>query len=610
MERRHAPVKAPARGLVRARERRADHHRVGAERDRLRHVAAVAHPAVGDHLAVLARLQHVRRARVRDVRDRRRLRHADPEHAARRAGRARPDADEHAGGAGAHQVQSRVVGGAAADDDRHLERRDELLQVQRLGDGRDVLPGDDRPLDHEHVEPGLERELVVLRDPLRRQRRRDDDFLLLDLPDPLGDQLRLHGLRVDLLHLARGLLLRQLGDPLELLLGVLVAREDALEVQHRQPAEVADDPGRARRDDAVHRRGHQRQLELVGAELPGEVDVVGVARAPRGDDRDVVESVCLARLLAASDLYLHRHPRIAADSSRGGPMGPASARAVEPSDSSIATWRSPGLEPTRPVRDALGYARLRCPSFPQSYDPQAIEARRQAAWRAREAFRTPSVLDGGTAAQVHQALRPLHLGQHPHRPRPLLLDRRRLRALRSRARRRGAVRLRLRRLRPARRARRDRRRRAAERVGRALRRAHDRTARATRLLVRLAAHVHELRRDHVPLVAVAVPDAARGGARLSRDRQRRLVRHLPDDARDDPGRGRPLLALPQPGPADRASDLVPARERLHGRRTTAGSTSCRPAANGTRSRSPASASCSAASTVSRSSCPRPPTARA
>src|ERR1700722_2598349 len=32
MERRHAPVKTPARGLVGARERGADHHRVGAER--------------------------------------------------------------------------------------------------------------------------------------------------------------------------------------------------------------------------------------------------------------------------------------------------------------------------------------------------------------------------------------------------------------------------------------------------------------------------------------------------------------------------------------------------------------------------------------------------
>ena len=33
-----------------------------------------------------------------------------------------PDADEHAGRAGAHQVQAGVVGGAAADDDGDVER--------------------------------------------------------------------------------------------------------------------------------------------------------------------------------------------------------------------------------------------------------------------------------------------------------------------------------------------------------------------------------------------------------------------------------------------------------------------------------------------------------
>ena len=84
---------------------------------------------------------------------------------------------------------------------------------------------------------------------------------------------------------------------------------------------------------------------------------------------------------------------------------------------------------------------------------------------------------------VHQALRALHVGQHPHRPRPQLLDRRRLRPLLARARRRGAVRVRLRRLRPAGRARRDRRRRVAQRVGGALCRAHDRPAGATGLLL-------------------------------------------------------------------------------------------------------------------------------
>ena len=63
--------------------------------------------------------------------------------------------------------------------------------------------------------------------------------------------------------------------------------------------------GRLGRDHAVHRRGEQRQLEAVGPERPRDVDVVGVARAPRGHDRDVVESVGAARLLASADLYFH-----------------------------------------------------------------------------------------------------------------------------------------------------------------------------------------------------------------------------------------------------------------------------------------------------------------
>ena len=84
-------------------------------------VAAGAHAAVGDDLDVVAGLLHVRGPRIGDVDDRRRLRDADPEHAARRARRARADADEDAGGTGPHQVQTGVVGGAAADDDRHVE---------------------------------------------------------------------------------------------------------------------------------------------------------------------------------------------------------------------------------------------------------------------------------------------------------------------------------------------------------------------------------------------------------------------------------------------------------------------------------------------------------
>ncbi len=67
-----------------------------------------------------------------------------------------------------------------------------------------MFAGDDRALDHEHVQPGLERDLVIGEDPLRGERGGDDDLLLLDLADPLCDQLRLDGLAVDLLHLTCG----------------------------------------------------------------------------------------------------------------------------------------------------------------------------------------------------------------------------------------------------------------------------------------------------------------------------------------------------------------------------------------------------------------------
>ena len=72
----------------------------------------------------------------------------------------------------------------------------------------------------------------------------------------------------------------------------------------RPPSRPSSIGGR-RADDAVHRRGQQRQLEAVRAEGPGDVDVVGIARAPRRHDRDVVEPVGPPALLAASDLYFH-----------------------------------------------------------------------------------------------------------------------------------------------------------------------------------------------------------------------------------------------------------------------------------------------------------------
>ena len=306
VERRHAPVEAVARRLVGARQRRADHHRVGAAGDRLRDVAARAHAAVGDHAAVVARLEHVLRARGRHVGDRGRLRDADAEHAAGGARRAGADADEHAGRARAHEVQARVVAGTAAEHDGDRQLAHELLEVEHVTLARDVLGRDHGALHDQDVQPRVQRQLVPALDLLRGQRRGGDDAVRLDLLDALRDQLLLDRLLVDLLHLPGGLVARRrpaMRSSIDV--RVLVAGPDALEVQDGEAAEAADDARGLRRDDAVHRGGEQRELEAVRAERPGDVDVVGVARPARRDDRYVIESIGAARLLASADLDLH-----------------------------------------------------------------------------------------------------------------------------------------------------------------------------------------------------------------------------------------------------------------------------------------------------------------
>ena len=133
VEGRHTPVIAPARRLSGTGKRRTNHDGVGAAGDSLGDIAAGSHAAIGDHVAVLARLDHVLHPRARRVGDRRRLRHAHADHLAGGAGGARPDAHEHAHGTGAHEVQAGRVGRAAAEDARDLDVGDELVEVQGFG---------------------------------------------------------------------------------------------------------------------------------------------------------------------------------------------------------------------------------------------------------------------------------------------------------------------------------------------------------------------------------------------------------------------------------------------------------------------------------------------
>src|SRR4029450_13216604 len=216
------------------------------------------------------------------------LGHADAEHAPGGACRPGADPDQHAGGAGAHEVQRGRVGGAAADDHRQVITGDEGLEVERLGGHRDVLRRDHGALDDQDVEAGLQGVGVVTGDPLGGERRGGHHPGALDLLDPAADQLRVDGLGVDLLHALGGLVVGQAGDLLVHRVRVLVPGPQALQVEYAETAEAAEldrDPGR---DHPVHGRGEHGQAELVGVDFPGDVDVVRVAGAAARHDGDVV----------------------------------------------------------------------------------------------------------------------------------------------------------------------------------------------------------------------------------------------------------------------------------------------------------------------------------
>ena len=91
-------------------------------------------------------------ARGRDVRHGGGHRDREAEHGTGGVRRSPAEADEDARGAGAHQVQRRLVRRATADDHGHVELVDELLEVQRLGLAGDVLGRHRGPADDEHVD--------------------------------------------------------------------------------------------------------------------------------------------------------------------------------------------------------------------------------------------------------------------------------------------------------------------------------------------------------------------------------------------------------------------------------------------------------------------------
>src|SRR5215212_808042 len=231
VEGRHPPRVATPRRLFCFRKRAAQHDGVGPAGYGPGNVAASTHAAVGDDVDVIAGLQEVAHPGGRGVGDGGSLRHPDPDHTARRADAPRTDADQDAHGPGAHEVERCRVTRASPDDDGDVQRRHELHEVEGLDLARDVLGGDDRTLDDEHVEAGLDGCPVVALDPLGGEGGGGYDAPVLYLLDAAEDQLLLDGLRVDVLHHPRGLRLGKARYLLKDRPRVLVARLQPLQVE-------------------------------------------------------------------------------------------------------------------------------------------------------------------------------------------------------------------------------------------------------------------------------------------------------------------------------------------------------------------------------------------
>ena len=171
----------------------------------------------------------------------------------------------------------------------------------------------------------------------------DGDARVAHLVEPRGDQLGPDRLGVDLLHPAGGVAAPQAGDLLEQVGRVVVPRPEALEVEHAETAEPAEGDRGGRRHHRVHRGGQHRQVEPVGVDLPGGADLLGVAGAPRGHDRDVVEGVGATGALGSADLDLsHTVQPIG----RAPPAPPGPSRAVARSPPCRATTPAPGPAPS------------------------------------------------------------------------------------------------------------------------------------------------------------------------------------------------------------------------------------------------------------------------
>ena len=324
VEGRHRPDVAACGGVARSRQWRTQHHCIGPAHHRRCDVAGCVHAGVCDHVAVHTGLVQVAHPGGAGIRDRRGLGTADPEHLVGGRGDPGTHAHEHAGGARAHQVQRGRVAGAAAHEHRHVEAAHQVLEVERFHlAAADVLGRGDGAADHQHVwvrcgyvgQQGL--------GPGRTHGHRGHCARILDLGDAGSDQVGIHRGGVCLAQFGRPVAGLQRGQAFEDAQRVGVAGPQPLDVQHTQAPQAIQLDGHRRTGHPVERRGEDRDVELVGVDLPAHVDVIRVAGPTARQDAQFVQGISPPRLLSHPDIYLcHRVAPISGPHRSAGPISP------------------------------------------------------------------------------------------------------------------------------------------------------------------------------------------------------------------------------------------------------------------------------------------------
>ena len=179
-----------------------------------------------------------------------------------------------------------------------------------------MLSGHRRATNDEQIDARVHNRAPVLLHALGRELTGDNHTGLAQLLEARGDQRGLDRLGVDALEGRDRLLLAEVSDVVQDRGGVLVAGPQAVQVEHADATEAAESDRGLRAHHRVHRGRHQGDIDVVGVDLPADVDILGVTGAPRGHEGDIVQRVGAASALATTDFHFVAHDPILLPTSR------------------------------------------------------------------------------------------------------------------------------------------------------------------------------------------------------------------------------------------------------------------------------------------------------